>query len=79
MPNYKFEVRLDNMNLTKSKVKEINEVINSAIGKSIVNYGLQKEPLGSRLRLNKEWLGIWVKRFDRPELLAKSEIFQQFK
>jgi hypothetical protein len=78
MPNYKFEVRLDNMNLTKSQVKEINESINGVVGKSIVNLGLLKEPLGRKLKLNKEWLGIWAKRFDRPELLANSKQFGKF-
>ncbi len=79
MPNYKFEVRLENVDLTKKQVKEIDAAINSVIGKAIISSGLNKEILGSKLRINPEWLGIWIKKFNSPELLDKTELFKQIR
>jgi hypothetical protein len=77
MPNYKFEVRLENVELSKSLVKEINTAVSAAAGKAVIKAGIGRDgALGSKLRLNPEWLGIWLRRFKDIDALKLSKTFK---
>jgi hypothetical protein len=73
MPNYKFEVRLEIMNLTKSQVKEINAAIGAVVGRNLIAAGVTKTPLGEKIILNKEWLGKWLRQFATPLALKERQ------
>ncbi len=78
MANYKFEARLDNVDLSKSQVKEINDAINAAVGKVVVKAGLNRKGIfGNRLILNPEWYGIWWRRFDNEILFKNSKLYNK--
>lgn len=80
MPNYKFEARLENVELTKLQVKELNSAINQLVGKAVVSAGLNREGVfGSKLRINPEWLGIWLRKFKDLETLKNSKLYKGVK
>ena len=72
MTNYKFEARLENVELTKSQVNEINTAIGQIVGKVAIGTIGKGGVFGSKLQINPEWLGIWLRKFATQEALKKA-------
>ncbi|WP_276482195.1 hypothetical protein [Paraflavitalea pollutisoli] len=68
----KFEVRLDNIELSKAATTALEKEINAVVTRHIAKVG-QKSVIGSKLKIDPEWLGIWLKKFATAEELLKNK------
>lgn len=67
-----FKVRLDNIELSKAATTALEKEINAVVTRHIAKVG-QKSIIGSKLKIDPEWLGIWLKKFATPEELLKNK------
>jgi hypothetical protein len=77
MPTTKFSVVLD-VPLTNAQIASINRDIQSVVSKHIAAIDLSAS-IGRKKILDKEWLGIWLKRFGTSDLLKNSQSFSPFR
>jgi hypothetical protein len=54
--------------------KELNAVVASYVVKTIT----PEQPVGIKLKVNPEWLGIWLKKFKSIEELKTNEGFKKY-
>lgn len=78
MAKISFQVNLENVELSKSQMAAIEREINSVVAKHIVKTVPPETPLGVKLKINPEWLGIWLRRFKSLEDLKKNTGFKKF-
>ncbi len=78
MATIQFQVKLENVDLTKAQTALLEKEINALVGKHVVKAAGPASTLGSRLRINPEWLGIWLKRFNDLDALKKNINFKRF-
>jgi hypothetical protein len=74
-----FKVRLENVELSKAATTALEKEINSVVARHLVKAGAQKGIWGSKLRIDPEWLGIWLRKFKTPEELLRNKTFKQQK
>lgn len=79
MATVQFQVKLENVDLTKSQVNQLEKDINALVAKQIIRAVPKSTPIGTKLRINPEWLGIWLKRFATVEAIKNSATFKQLR
>ncbi|MDF2188787.1 hypothetical protein [Paraflavitalea sp. CAU 1676] len=72
-----FKVRLENVELSKAATTALQKEINSVVAKHIAK-GAAKGIYGSKLQLDPEWLGIWLRKFATAEELLKNKNYKKF-
>ncbi|MCF8324698.1 MAG: hypothetical protein K9I84_07045 [Leadbetterella sp.] len=77
MKNQKLEIVLEGFDLSESQLKGLEKEVNGLVAKHLVNAQVSKS-IGSKLRINPEWLGIWLKKFKNEALLNKAKTFKPF-
>jgi hypothetical protein len=72
MPNVQFQVKLENVELSKTQIAQIQKEINAAVAGVLVKQGAAQKVWGSKLELAPEWYGKWLRQFrSLEELKAK--------
>ena len=79
MATVQFQVKLENVDLSKSEVKQLEKDINALVAKQVIRGVPKATPLGSKLKINPEWLGIWLKRFKSVEAIKNNAAFKQLR
>jgi hypothetical protein len=79
MPNVQFQVKLENVELSKTQIAQIQKEINGAVASVLARQGAAKQVWGSKLKLDPEWLGKWLRQFKTMEDLKKNVNFKQEK
>ncbi len=79
MATIQFQVKLENVDLTKSQVAQLEKEINAVVGKHIIKAVPPETTLGTKLKINPEWLGIWLKKFKDLGSLKDNLGFKRFK
>ncbi|MEO6313492.1 MAG: hypothetical protein ABIU63_03865 [Chitinophagaceae bacterium] len=79
MPNVNFQVKLENVDLSEKQISQIQKEINGAVANVLARQGAAKQVWGSKLKLNPEWYGIWLRQFKTPEALKLNLNFKQQK
>ena len=75
----KFNVVLD-FPLTSAQKATIQKNINSSVAKSLLEITAKKPGAwGSKVIINKEWLGKWLKFFNSIEALKNAKDFKAFR
>ncbi len=74
----KFNVVLD-IPLTKSQTAAINKEIQAVVMKQIALIDNKNELILASKRIPKEWLGIWLKNFNKLSNLNQSKTFIKYK
>ena len=73
MAKVKFQVVLENIELTKTQTAAIQKEINSVVTQSLLKSRLTTPVAGISpaigFKIVPEWLGIWIKKFKTPELI----------
>ncbi|OYU65365.1 MAG: hypothetical protein CFE22_14310 [Cytophagaceae bacterium BCCC1] len=77
MKNQKLEIVLEGFDLSESQLKGLEKEVNGLVAKHLVNAQVSKS-IGTKLRINPEWLGIWLKKFKNEALLNKAKTFKPF-
>jgi hypothetical protein len=77
MATVQFQVKLENVDLSKTEVKQLEKDINALVAKQVVRAVPKATPLGTKLKINPEWLGIWLKRFKSVEAIKNNAGFKQ--
>lgn len=72
----KFNVVVD-APMTKSQITALEKEINALVLKHVAKIDNGKSILGTKLKINPEWLGIWLKKFATIEALKKAAAFKQ--
>jgi hypothetical protein len=72
-----FKVRLENVELSKTATTALEKEINSVVARHLVKAGAQKSGVwGNKLKIDPEWLGIWLRKFKTPEELLRNKAFK---
>ena len=79
MPNTQFQVKLENVELSKTQIAQIQKAINSAVASTLARQGGAKQVWGSKLKLNPEWYGKWLRQFKSLDALKQNGNFKQEK
>jgi hypothetical protein len=79
MAKVSFQVTLENIELSKAQTTRIEKEINAVVAKYIVNAVAADAPVGTKLKINPEWLGIWLKKFKNMEELKGNLNFKKYK
>jgi hypothetical protein len=79
MATIQFQVKLENVELTKSQVSQLEKEINAVVGRHIIKAVPAEAALGTKLKINPEWLGIWLKKFKDLGALKQNLDFKRFK
>ncbi|HTE11444.1 MAG TPA: hypothetical protein VK645_10745 [Chitinophagaceae bacterium] len=79
MPNVQFQVKLENVELSAKQIAQIQKEINGAVANTLAKQGAAKQVWGSKLKLNPEWYGKWLRQFKSLEALKLNENFKQEK
>jgi hypothetical protein len=79
MATIQFQVKLENVELTKSQVTLLEKEINAVVGKHIIKAVPPATAIGTKIRINPEWLGIWLKKFKDLGTLKDNLDFKRFK
>ena len=79
MAKVSFQVNLENIELSRAQLSRIEKEITAIVAKHIVNVVPPEAPLGVKLKINPEWLGIWLKKFKTPEELKGNLNFKKYK
>jgi hypothetical protein len=79
MAKVSFQVNLENIELSKAQMTRIEKEINAVVAKHIVNAVPAEAPVGIKLKVNPEWLGIWLKKFKNTEELKGNLNFKKYK
>lgn len=73
MAKVKFQVVLENIELTKTQAAAIQKEINSVVSQNLLKSRLTAPVAGLTpsvgFKIMPEWLGIWIKKFKTPDLL----------
>jgi len=77
MPNVQFQVKLENVDLSEKQISQIQKEINAAVSSVLAKQGGAKQVWGSKLKLNPEWYGKWLRQFKSLEALKLNENFKQ--
>jgi hypothetical protein len=77
MRNQKLEIVLEGFDLSDSQLKGLEKEVNSLVARHLVTSQVSKS-IGTKLRINPEWLGIWLKKFKNEGLLNKAKTFKPF-
>lgn len=77
MKNQKLEIVLEGFDLSSTQLKGLEKEVNSLVAKHLVNAQISKS-IGTKLRINPEWLGIWLKKFKNEGLLNKAKTYKPF-
>jgi hypothetical protein len=79
MAKVSFQVTLENIELSKAQTTRIEKEINAIVAKYVVNAVPAEAPIGTKLKINPEWLGIWLKKFKNAEDLKGNLNFKKYK
>jgi hypothetical protein len=79
MAKVSFQVHLENIELSKAQITRMEKEINAVVAKHIVGVVPAEAPVGTKLKVNPEWLGIWLKKFKNPEELKGNLNFKKYK
>jgi hypothetical protein len=79
MATIQFQVKLENVDLTKAQQTQLEKDINALVGKHIVKAAPANATLGSRLKIRPEWLGIWLRRFKDIEALKNNINYKRYR
>ena len=63
--------------MSESQLKGLEKEVNGLVAKHLLNAQVSKS-IGTKLRINTEWLGIWLKKFKNEALLNKAKTFKPF-
>ncbi len=73
MAKVKFQVVLENIELSKAQAAAIQKEINAVVGQSLLRGKLAGMTAGIPptlgFKVMPEWLGIWIKNFKTPDLI----------
>ena len=78
MATIQFQVKLENVDLTKAQQAQLEKDINAVVGKHIVRAVPAGTALGSKLKINPEWLGIWLRKFKDINALKNSVSYKRY-
>jgi hypothetical protein len=78
MATLQFQVKLENVDLTKTQISTLEKEINAVVGKHVAKAVPAASKLGSKLKINPEWLGIWLKKFKDIDALKNNINFKRF-
>jgi hypothetical protein len=78
MATLQFQVKLENVDLTKTQISVLEKEINAVVGKHVAKAVPAASPVGSKLKINPEWLGIWLKRFKDIDAQKNNINFKRF-
>ena len=79
MAKVTFQVNLENIELSKAQTTRIEKEIQAVVAKHLANVVTAEDPIGVKLKINPEWLGIWLKKFKNPLDLKGNLDFKKFK
>ena len=79
MATIQFQVKLENVELSKSQVSALEKEINAVVGKHVIKAVPSDIAIGSKLKINPEWLGIWLKKFKDLGSLKQNLDFKRFR
>ena len=77
MKNQKLEIVLEGFDLSSTQMKSLEKEVNALVAKHLVSSQISKS-VGTKLRINPEWLGIWLKKFKNEGLLNKAKTYKPF-
>ncbi|WP_337044664.1 hypothetical protein [Emticicia sp. 17c] len=77
MPSTKFNVVLENIELSKEQQQALQKDLNAVVAKHIAGID-HTAVLGKKdmLRINPEWLGIWLRRFKDTRAMKLANTFE---
>jgi len=67
-----FKVRFDNVEMTKTQAASLERDINAVVAKHLVKLGKKTDIWGSKLKIDPEWLGKWLRKFNSIEELKRN-------
>lgn len=79
MATIQFQVKLENVELTKAQVVQLEKEINAVVGKHVIKAVQPLTPIGSKLKINPEWLGLWLRKFKDLKSLKDNLDYKRFK
>jgi len=71
-----FKVRLENVELSKAAITALEKEINAVVARHLAK-GAQKGVWGSKLQLDPEWRGKWLRKFASMEELLRNKTYKQ--
>lgn len=76
MPSTKFNVVLENIELSKEQKSALQKDINAIVAKHVATID-HSAAIGKKdmLKINPEWLGIWLRRFKDYRAIELSKTF----
>jgi len=76
MPSTKFNIVLENLELSKEQKSALQKDINAVVAKHVATID-HSAAIGKKdmLRINPEWLGIWLRRFKDYRAIELSKTF----
>lgn len=76
MPSTKFNVVLENLELSKEQKSALQKDINAVVAKHVATID-HSAAIGKKdmLKINPEWLGIWLRRFKDYRAIELSKTF----
>ena len=78
MAKITFQVHLENVELSRAQLARLEKEIHSVVASHVVKTVPAETPLGIKLKINPEWLGIWLKKFKSLEDLKGNTDFKKF-
>ena len=80
MAKIKFQVTLENVELSNAQKAKLDKEINALVASYLVKAVPADAPLGTntKVKLNPEWLGIWLKKFKTIEELKNNPDFRKY-
>ena len=78
MPKTQFTVTLENVELSKAQMTRMEKEINAIVANYVVKAATPESPLGTKLKINPEWMGIWLKKFKSIEELKANTAFKKY-
>lgn len=77
MPNYKFEVRLENMNFSDAQVAFFNKELEKLLLTNLVKSGVSDKPIGEKFTVSNGWSGKWLRQFASDAAIKESNSFRK--
>ena len=78
MAKISFQVNLENIELSRAQMTKIEKELNAVVASYVVKSITAEQPVGIKLKVNPEWLGIWLKKFKSLEELKANEGFKKY-
>ena len=72
-----FKVRLENVELSKSQQTALEKDINAVVAKYVVKLSRKTDVWGSKLKIDPEWLGKWLRKFASIDELKRNTTYKQ--